>query len=211
MFKTSDTTAKLDAELAKVQAKIKVAIKDSENPFFHSRYADLAAVWDACRGPLTEHGIFVSQWLLHSDDDRVHLLTRISCAGEWMQAEWSIPTQKKDPQGFGAASTYARRYALAAALGVVADYDDDGNAASGNGSGGREVPGAEFRQVDPDDPRIESAIADWKQQISEAQDIPSLKKIAAQIGREPDVVRLGVRKHYGERMDALNDGKAKKK
>lgn len=130
MFKTSDNTDKLDAAIAKAQAKIQPAVKDKTNPAFRSKYADLAGVWDACRAALTENGVCVTQWPIHSDDSRLHLITRLACAGQWMMAEISIPTDKQSAHGYGSAITYAKRFGLAAAVGVVADEDDDGNAAS---------------------------------------------------------------------------------
>ena len=130
MIETSKETAKLDAALAKAQGSFTAAAKDTSNPFFKSKYADLASIWNACRSALTSHGIAVTQWLVESEGDRLGIVTRLACEGEWMMARWSMPVSKQDPQGYGSAATYARRYALAAALGVVADEDDDGNAAS---------------------------------------------------------------------------------
>jgi ribosomal protein S20 len=134
MFRTSEQTDKLDAALAKAQSQIDSASKDKVNPAFRSKYADLTAVWEACRAALTGNGISVSQWPVHSDDNRLHLITRLACEGEWMLCEFSIPTSKQDAHGYGSAVTYAKRFSLAAAVGVVADDDDDGNAASGRGT-----------------------------------------------------------------------------
>lgn len=130
MIETSADTAKLDAALAKAQGEIEAASKDKTNPAFKSRYADLTAVWGACRPALAKHGISLTQWPVHSDDGRLHIVTRIAHGGEWIKAHFSIPVTKQDPQGYGSATTYAKRFTLAAALGVVADEDDDGNAAS---------------------------------------------------------------------------------
>lgn len=130
MIETSAETAKLDAALAKAQGEIEAASKDKTNPAFRSRYADLTAVWAACRPALAKHGISVTQWPVHSDDGRLHIITRVAHAGEWIKSHFSIPVTKQDPQGYGSATTYAKRFTLAAALGIVADEDDDGNAAS---------------------------------------------------------------------------------
>jgi hypothetical protein len=130
MFKTSDSTGKLDAAMAKAQSEIQAAVKDKVNPAFRSKYADLSAVWEACREALTKNGISVTQWPVHSDDNRLHLVTRLACQGEWVMAEMSIPAAKQDAHGYGSATTYAKRFALTAAIGVVADEDDDGNEAS---------------------------------------------------------------------------------
>lgn len=135
MFKTSEATDKLDAALAKAQSQIDSASKDKVNPAFKSKYADLTAVWEACRAALTGNGISVSQWPSHSDDNRLHLITRLACQGQWMMCEFSIPADKQNAHGYGSAITYAKRFSLAAAIGVVADEDDDGNAASGRANG----------------------------------------------------------------------------
>lgn len=130
MIETSAETAKLDEALAKAQGEIEAADKNGKNPAFKSRYADLTAIWEAARPALSKHGISVTQWPIHADDTRLHIVTRIAFKGEWIRAHFSIPVTKQDAQGYGSATTYAKRYALAAALGVVADEDDDGNAAS---------------------------------------------------------------------------------
>jgi hypothetical protein len=129
MFETSTETDKLDAALAAAQGDIEPAMKDKVNPAFRSKYADLASVWTACRQALAKHKIAVTQWPVHSDDGRLHLVTRLAHGGQWMRAEFSIPVGKHDAHGYGSAMTYAKRYSLAAAIGVVADEDDDGNAA----------------------------------------------------------------------------------
>lgn len=130
MFSTSESTAKLDVALAKAQGEIEAAAKDKVNPAFRSKYADLTAVWAAIRPALSKHGIAVTQWPLHSEDSRLHMVTRLAHEGEWMSGEFSIPVDKANSHGYGSAVTYAKRFALAAAVGVVADDDDDGNAAA---------------------------------------------------------------------------------
>lgn len=131
MIETSETTAALDEALAKAQGEIEAAAKDKVNPAFRSKYADLTSVWDAIRPALSKHGIAVTQWPVHSTDNRVHIVTRLAHKGEWIRAAFSVPVGKPDAHGYGSAVTYAKRYTLAAAVGVVADDDDDGNAASG--------------------------------------------------------------------------------
>lgn len=130
-FETSPTTEKLDAALAKAQASIGTAKKDKVNPHFKSKYADLAAVWEACHAALSGNGVSVTQWPVHSTDGRLHIITRLACSGEWMRAHFSIPIKQTDAHGYGSATTYAKRFALSAAVGVAADdEDDDGNEAS---------------------------------------------------------------------------------
>lgn len=130
MFETSQSTEKIDIALAKAQSKISSAVRDSVNPHYKSKYADLASIWNACRSALTENGISVTQWPIHSEDGRLHLVTRLAHAGEWMRGTFSIPAAKQDAQSFGSAITYIKRFSLAAAVGIAPD-DDDGEAAMG--------------------------------------------------------------------------------
>lgn len=126
---------------AKLQGAIKPAIKDATNPAFKSKYADLAAVWEAVRGPLAEHGFGVIQAPQFEGDTMFLETTLLHASGEIMISRYPLRPVKQDPQGFGSAITYAKRYALSAMLGVVADEDDDGNAASGvNGNGYKPAP-----------------------------------------------------------------------
>jgi hypothetical protein len=128
----SDTIKELAIALAKAQAQIKPAVKDSENPHFRSKYADLSSVWDACRKPLTDNGLSVVQMPVDAPTpDSVALTTLLlHTSGEYISSTVSAPLTKKDAQGIGSALTYLRRYALSAIIGVVTDDDDDGNAAS---------------------------------------------------------------------------------
>lgn len=130
-MRTSDTIDALATALALAQGEIRPAIKDALNPAFHSKYADLGAVFEAIRPALAKHGLSVVQMPEHSDDALLHLTTRICHkSGQWIEGTMSIPVGKVNAHGYGSAITYARRYALAAAIGVVSDEDDDGNAAS---------------------------------------------------------------------------------
>jgi hypothetical protein len=101
------------------------------NPHFRSKYADLGAVWEACRDALTANGLSVMQMPVDVADGRVGLTTMLLHeSGEFVSSTVSTPLTKNDAQGVGSALTYLRRYALAAMVGVVADEDDDGNAAT---------------------------------------------------------------------------------
>lgn len=129
-MQTSETIGKLAEALAKAQGAIQGAIKDQANPYFKSKYADLSSVWDACRKPLSENGLAIVQTTCGHDPDNVTvetLLTHLS--GEWIKSTLTMRPVKSDPQGIGSCITYARRYSLAAMVGVAPE-DDDGNAAS---------------------------------------------------------------------------------
>jgi hypothetical protein len=126
----SESIKELATALSKVQGELTYAKKDSANPFFKSRYADLESVWDACRSLMATNGLSVIQMPGNYFEGRMWLVTRLCHnSGEWIEQEMSVPVQKADAQGAGSALTYMRRYALAAFIGVV-QADDDGNAAS---------------------------------------------------------------------------------
>lgn len=130
----SEGIAKLSDALAKAQAEVTGAAKDSENPHFKSKYADLASIWDACRVALSKNGLAVVQ-LAESDGDKATVVTLLThSSGEWIKGRITLKPVKADAQGIGSALTYGRRYGLAAMVGVAPE-DDDGNAAS------REQPG----------------------------------------------------------------------
>ena len=126
----SEQLNEIAGALAKAQAKIKSAIKSNTNPHFRSKYADLASVKDACSDALSGNDIAVVQ--AHGfEGDRFVLTTRlIHKSGQWLESVYLIKPVKEDPQGYASATTYARRIALSSMVGVVADEDDDGNAAS---------------------------------------------------------------------------------
>lgn len=127
----SDSIAALAAALAKAQGAMKGAVKDSANPFFKSKYADLASVVEAIRAAFSANGLSYIQTLEPSDKDEVRVeTTLLHASGEWISCGvLSLPVSKADAQGYGSALTYARRYSLSAAVGVAPE-DDDGNAAS---------------------------------------------------------------------------------
>ena len=127
-----ENVAKLAAALAKAQGEIKPAVKESPNPAFKgTKYADLTAVWDACREALKANGIAIVQAPNFEGQEVWLETTLLHSSGEHITGRYPIRPTKSDPQGYGSALTYARRYSLASMVGVVADDDDDGNAASG--------------------------------------------------------------------------------
>jgi hypothetical protein len=127
----SESIAGLAAALAAAQGVMKGALKDSANPFFKSRYADLASVVEAIRAAFSANGLSYIQTVEPSDKDEVRVeTTLLHSSGEWISCGiLSLPVSKVDAQGYGSALTYARRYSLSAAVGVAPE-DDDGNAAS---------------------------------------------------------------------------------
>ena len=129
-MKTSDSIVRISLAFLKAQKQIGSAKKESVNPFFHSKYADLGAVMEACKEALNENEIsvlqpvntvdgvsYVETYLLHSSGECFVSSTKITAKSE------------NDPQAQGSAITYARRYALQSIL-FIPSEDDDANSAS---------------------------------------------------------------------------------
>ena len=133
MFK-SESIANLADALSKAQGAMRNAVKDSDNPFFKSKYADLASVADACRDELAQNNLAVCQLPTMREGKMVLEYVLMHASGEFIGSELEMTPVKTDPQGIGSAITYARRYTLAG-IANVATEDDDGNAASGNANG----------------------------------------------------------------------------
>jgi hypothetical protein len=160
----SPSTAALWAALVKAQADLKNPPKDSVNPHFKSRYADLATVRDVIVPALAKHGLAVMQMPCEVDSDPALATRLVHSSGEWIQTVMRLRPQKPDPQGVGSALTYARRYALQAIANVAADEDDDGQAASRQqGQRPREQPAP--RQPSP--PQAESPRKVTAEELSE--------------------------------------------
>lgn len=123
--------ADLFAALAKAQTEIENASKKSSNPHFRSKYADLAEVLNTVRPVLAKHGISILQ-STEFDGARVSVTTMLAHGGGGsVSSTASCVPAKTDAQGVGSATTYLRRYSLAAMCGI-AQEDDDGNAAAHN-------------------------------------------------------------------------------
>lgn len=127
----STSINELAKALSAAQSQMKPAVKDSENPFFRSKYADLASVWEVCREPLSKNGLSVSQLVMDGEESVTVKTLLLHISGQWLESELSLVPKDKTPQGVGSAITYARRYALSAIVGVSTE-DDDGNQESGN-------------------------------------------------------------------------------
>lgn len=118
------------AALVKAQRAFGPALKSSTNPHFKSRYADLAACVEAVMDGLNQAGIALVQRTSEDSTGVTVETVFVHESGEMMECgKLHVPASKQDPQGYGSALTYARRYSLMAACGIAPE-DDDGNAAS---------------------------------------------------------------------------------
>lgn len=122
----------LCAAMAKAFPEIEGATKDSNNPHFKTKYADLSNVVEAIKPALTKHGLFFAQRTKEMSGGVCVETVVYHSSGESLSfGELFVPASKQDAQGYGSALTYARRYSLMAAFGVAPE-DDDGNAAAAN-------------------------------------------------------------------------------
>ena len=116
--------------LVKAQKAFGPALKSSTNPHFRSKYADLSACVEAVIDGLNSNGIALIQPTHECQDGVIVETLFLHESGETLSAgKLHVPAAKQDPQGYGSALTYARRYSLMAACGIAPE-DDDGNAGS---------------------------------------------------------------------------------
>lgn len=120
----SEEIGELVNALVQAQKTIDNPTKNKRNPHFKNDYADLESVLACQRSQLLANGITILQL-----PDGEGMTTRIMhTSGQWIEA--SVWFSESNPQKFGSALTYFRRYATQGVGFVVAEDDDDGNAAA---------------------------------------------------------------------------------
>lgn len=168
-MKTSDSIKQIAEALVSAQKEIKFAVKDSTNPHYKSKYANINSVIDAVKSPLNNNNIAILQSLSPSDDGKLHLTTRlIHSSGEWIEDVAVCPLQKQDAQGLGSAISYIRRYSLSAMCAVYAD-DDDGQSAALNA--------ADYLQKIKDSQTLEDLQANYNFVMGEVKNDRTLSKM----------------------------------
>ena len=125
----SESIKELAAALAKAQGVMCAASKDGHNPHLRSKYATLGSIWDACRQPLADNGLSVVQDPQLSQGAVTVETLLMHAGGEWISSSLTLPCLKSDAQAVGAAITYARKYALAAVVGVAPEDEESALAA----------------------------------------------------------------------------------
>ena len=128
----TETKANLYKGMFKFRTQLKQPKLDGDNPFFKSGYVTLEGVQKAVDEALKDTGLSYIQKVYNDGNGGVGVETVIMHeAGEVLSSgQLSLRPTKNDPQGYGSAITYAKRYQLAAMFGISSDKDDDGNAAS---------------------------------------------------------------------------------
>jgi hypothetical protein len=116
----------LTSLLAKAQADMAPPKMDKKNPHFGNKYASLAAMRESVVPALAKHGLALTQTTDFHDGAFILRTTLRGPDGEIIESTYPLPVAK--PQEMGSAITYARRYTMAALVGIAAEEDDDGNA-----------------------------------------------------------------------------------
>ena len=125
----SDSIAKIAPALLKAQKNIGAANKGAVNPFFHSTYATLGDIMEACKQPLLDEGISVLQLVGHDESGNYVETMFLHESGEFISEKMTITCAKAhDPQAQGSAISYAKRYGLQSAA-FIPSIDDDGEGA----------------------------------------------------------------------------------
>lgn len=164
----SESIGALAAALAEAQGEFPVVAKESSNPFFKSKYAELSTIVRTIQPVLRKHGLSVTQ-LTEDGENGVSVRTVLMHkTGEYISGVLRMRPVKDDPQGIGSAITYARRYGLSAILGIATDDDDDGAAASGTTSKSQTQKKQEAKKTPPADdtrPTAEEKAKVWNRYL----------------------------------------------
>lgn len=125
-MQTSNEINELAAAMAIAQGQMGAAYKNSSNPHFKSKFADLASISDVIKQPLSDNGLAVVQFPINNEQG-VAITTRVMHkSGQWIEESFGIKPVKAGPQEYGSLISYFRRYALAAIF-AIPQTDDDAN------------------------------------------------------------------------------------
>jgi hypothetical protein len=148
-FQHSESLVSLAPALVKAQAAMGAAAKDAENPFYHSKYADLATVIAVWKKPLADNGLALLQ-PMSSGTKGIRVTTLLLHeSGEWLSATVDFPADKEDSQAYGKACSYARRYSSMAFLNIPSEDDDCEEATHGKPPNPRPRAASSFTPLAP--------------------------------------------------------------
>ena len=186
----SESIINLSKALLQAQKEMESAKKDSNNPFFKSKYADYNAVLEACKGPLNNAGIVILQphklSAKESGEAVMVVQTMLIHAetGEFIIAETPVMVSKQnDPQSLFSGQTYSRRYSLQSLISLPS-ADDDGNKASGKDAEPVGRPAKiEVKSVETkEEPKAETPVR--RRQPVKTEDVP--KKQQSKVETKPE-------------------------
>lgn len=194
MCNTSPEINELATALSKAQGEMDAAEKASLNPHFGKKYASLAAVRDAVRGPLAKNGLAVAQTLSNCEKGVRITTTLMHASGQWMRDALEVPMTKFDAQGLGSSATYGLRYSLQAITGIAPDdaSDDDANHASSRQEQSSEMlddrrpvktPAKAASKPKPDPTKVDES--KFSAALANATDLDGIKKVLANLDAKP--------------------------
>jgi len=205
-METSQTIGKISEALAKAQGQMKPAAFDATNPHFKSKYATLTSIMESCRPALSANNIAVVQGT--SIDTELPLRVSVTTlllhsSGEFIKDTLSLRPSKDDAQGAGSTITYARRYSLASLVGVVADEDDDAEAAVGRID--KQPKPGQKKQIltavpapeKPASTMSEKAEGSRPVQHARINKIKEIFALSAKLGQTPDNMRSSIGRMLG--------------
>lgn len=172
----------MNKALAMAQAEVENATKNAQNPHLKNKYANLEGVLEVAKPVLAKYGLAVVTVPGPMDEQGMQAFESTLSweADDGTEDEksfsFTMPLQKKDPQGVGSAITYARRYALACWMNITQE-DDDGNAAS--------KPRAPKPAPEPS-----NVLGMWETAIANAKTTAELKTLRTKMDRLPEDARL---------------------
>lgn len=166
-WRTTPTIGKLVEALAAADLEFEDLKKDRDNPYFHSKYTDLASGITATKKALARHGVHIFQ-IPFAADGKAGAHTKIAhVSDEAIDCDLVFKTARDDPQGAASAITYARRYSREAMLDISGEMmDDDGSLASGkNRDVGPKPPKAEAKPEPKAEAKAKPKERTWAQQF----------------------------------------------
>lgn len=126
----SPTLGELATALAKAQAEMPLAEATATNPFFKSKYTDMAMYIKTSRPALARNGLSVSQFITPGAHGQQLCTMLLHASGEYLSSIAEINPPKTDIQSLGSYLTYLKRYMYASMVGCVSgSEDDDGESA----------------------------------------------------------------------------------
>ena len=174
----SESIIELSKALNKFQAECSGAKKSANNPFFKSKYANLEEVINCAKEPLMTNGLSVSQFPTASEGKCGVETILMHSSGEWISSVLLLACTKQDPQAYGSAITYARRYAYQSVLGIPSE-DDDANAATKG-----KPKSAAVKPVD------KAKVAALQLAVTKCEDVEELRKLWADPSADATIKKL---------------------
>ncbi len=113
-------------------ASVKGTTKEGKSYSYDYKYAPMEEVIDVIRAPMSAAGLIYRQFLAQRDGNWVMRTVIAHRSGQWYGCDYPLFAYKPGAQGFASGVTYARRYGLMLALGLVGEDDDDANVADGH-------------------------------------------------------------------------------